>query len=318
MNAVFLDFGTLAADELDTAPLCDPLPGLRCFDHSPAATVSARLADAEVAFINKVRLDADTFAASPQLRYVGLAATGSDNVDLDAARRAGVTVTNIRGYCTQSVVEYVVGTLITLAHGINHYRDDVRQGRWQTARQFCLLDHPLRELSAMTLGIVGHGVLGQAVADAARSFGMRVLIAERPRAQRCREGRVPFDEMLEQVDALTLHCPLTPDTQHLLGVNELSRMKPNVLIVNTARGGLIDSTALVSALASGRVAGAAVDVLDHEPPVNGEPLLDYEGRNLILTPHIAWASATARQNAINQLGTNLQAWLGGQPVNQLA
>ena len=170
----------------------------------------------------------------------------------------------------------------------------------------------------MTLGIVGHGVLGQAVADAARSFGMRVLIAERPRAQRCREGRVPFDEMLEQVDALTLHCPLTPDTQHLLGVNELSRMKPNVLIVNTARGGLIDSTALVSALASGRIAGAAVDVLDHEPPVNGDPLLDYEGRNLILTPHIAWASATARQNAINQLGTNLQAWLGGQPVNQLA
>lgn len=317
MKAAFLDFGTLAAGELDLSPMTGRLPELECYDHTDPGDVAGRIDGVEVLFVNKVALDAAHLNGAGRLRYIGIAATGTDNVDLEAARDRGIVVTNVRGYCTGSVVDYVLGALITLGHSIDRYRRDVRDGRWQTAKTFCLLDHPIRELSAMTLGIVGYGELGRAVAEAASALGMRVLVAERKGARRCRNGRVTFAAMLTDADAVSLHCPLTDATERLIGQAELEAMGEDAMLVNTARGGLVDSNALVSMLSEGRIGGAAIDVLATEPPTDGDPLLEYRGANLILTPHIAWASATSRQNAIDQLGSNVGAWLEGKAQNRV-
>lgn len=317
MKAVFLDFATMGNGDLDRSPLHEVLPDLRLFDTTRPGDIPVRIADAELVLANKSRLDADTLGNAPSLRYIGLAATGTDNVDLVYARAHGIAVTNIRGYCTDSVVEHVFALLMTLARSLVPYRNAVRRGRWQHARTFCLLDHPVRELSSMTIGIVGHGELGSGVARMAGKLGMRVLIAGRRGVATRDDGRVDFDEMLEQADVVSLHCPLMPETRNLIGARELRLMKRDAFLVNTARGGLVDSAALVEALSAGRIAGAAIDVLPTEPPVDGNPLLDYEGDNLVLTPHIAWASADARRNALRELAANVAAFLDGEPRNRV-
>jgi glycerate dehydrogenase len=318
MKAVFLDFATMGAADLDRTPLSDALPGIDFFDSTSDAERLDRIVDAEFVLANKVRLDRKLLAAATRLKFIGLTATGTDNIDLATASEHGVAVCNIRAYCTESVVEHVFAVLLNLAHSIGRFDRDVRDGEWQRAADFCMLNHPIRQLSAMTMGIVGHGVLGRGVANMARNFGMRVLIARRRGAPAATDdGRTDFDQVLQECDVISLHCPLNGVTRLLFGAQEFRRMKPNAILVNTARGGLVDSVALVDALTSGEIAAAAIDVLPTEPPSDGDPLLGYSSSNLIVTPHIAWATTEARQNAINELAMNIRAFQRGKRRNRV-
>jgi len=316
MKAVFLDYSTLGPG-LDTSPLSDLIPDFQFFDATSDEQVASRIRDAEFVIANKVRLDDGLMEQAPKLRFVGLTATGTDNIDLDGARRRGIAVCNIRGYCSRSVVEHVFGVLLMLTHNLHRYAAAVRAGQWQQSRVFCMHDHPVRELSSMTIGIVGHGELGRSVANMARDFGMSVLIAARPGSDTVPGDRVSFDNILEQSDVISLHCPLTEDTRNLFGKAELQRMKSDSILINTARGALIDSAALVDALESGEIGAAAIDVLSNEPPVDGDPLLEYTGDNLVVTPHIAWSTERARQDAVNELAENIRAFLEGQERNRV-
>ena len=316
MNAVFLDFETMGPD-LDLSPIHEVVSELTIFERTGPEQIVERIADAECVYTNKVRLTSHVLERSAALRFVGLAATGTDNVDLDAAKRLDIAVSNSRAYCTQSVVEHVFGVLLAMTHSLSQYRETVRSGQWQRANSFCPLGHPVRELSAMTLGIVGYGELGRNVARVAETFGMRVLIARRPGSTDIDGDRVSFEKLLETSDVISLHCPLNDATRGLFGSDAFGRMKNDALLINTARGSLVDSAALATALRDGEIAAAAVDVLPQEPPVDGDPLLDYPDDNLILTPHIAWATNEARQNAINQLAASTQAFSKGERLNRV-
>lgn len=319
MKAVFLDFATVAADDLDVTPLRNVLPDIAFFDHTSAHDVVSRIGDAEFVFVNKVRITEAVLQSTPAVRFIGLTATGVDNVDLDAAARHGVAVCNIRGYCTQSIVEHVFAMMLHFSHSIGRYHSSVRRGEWQKADNFCMLQYPIRELSSQTIGIVGLGTLGSAVADMARQFNMRVLVARRPGADATPgDGRTDFRELLQACDVLSLHCPLTAENHHFLSDREFGLMKPTSMLINTARGALVDSAALVEALHNGQIAAAAIDVLSTEPPVAGDPLLDYNGDNLVVTPHIAWATVRARQNAIDELAANVVAFSAGRKRNRVA
>ena len=318
MKAVFLDFATVGSNELDISPLLQVLPDLEVFDNTAPDQVVERLAGAQVVFANKVRLTQDILNQTDAIRFIGLTATGVDNVDLAAAKQHGVAVCNIKAYCTQSVVEHVFAVLLSLSHNIGRYNQSVRAGNWQKASDFCMLEFPLRELSAMTIGIVGHGELGRGVEKISRQFGMSVLIARRPGQDPADEdGRTELRELLQQCDVVSLHCPLNDETEDLISAAELRLMKPTAILINTARGGLVDSAALVDALDTGEISAAAIDVLPQEPPVDGNPLLDYAGDNLIVTPHIAWATVEARQNAINETALNVAAFLDGKERNRI-
>ena len=316
MKAVFLDYSTVGSG-LDTSPLTTLLPELEFFDATRDYQVLGRISDAEFVFANKVRLSDDLISAAPRLRFIGLTATGTDNINLDSAQRHDVAVCNIRGYCTRSVSEHVFGVLLMLAHNLHRYAADVRGGAWQQSQNFCLLTHPVRELSSMTMGIVGYGELGSSVADKAREFDMEVIVSARPGSDPVPDDRVAFEELLERADVISLHCPLSDATHGLFGGRELERMKSTAILINTARGGLVDSAALAAALRDGEIAAAAVDVLPEEPPINGDPLLDYDGDNLLVTPHIAWSTDRARQDSIIQLAANVEAFLMGEERNRM-
>jgi len=277
-----------------------------------------RIGGAGIVIINKVRMTREVIAACGQLKVIGLIATGVDNVDLQAAKDNDVAVCNIRAYCTNSVVEHVFAVLLRMTHSIERYNQRVRAGAWQDAQSFCMLDFPVRELSAMTLGIIGYGELGRAIHRMADAFGMQVRIARRAGIDAVEgDGRLELDELLRTCDVISLHCPLTDATRNLIDADALSLMKPDALLINTARGGLVDSGALAEALASRSIGGAAIDVLAQEPPVDGDVLLDYEGDNLILTPHIAWATVEARQNAIDEVAANVKDFLAGGSRNRV-
>jgi len=316
MNAVFLDYATMGPD-LDLQPLRALFPELKLYDDTTDDEVAARIADSEFVFTNKIRLTNELLLQANNIRYIGLTATGTDNIDLETAKAQGIAVDNIRAYCTQSIVEHVFGTLLMLTHSLDRYNASTRGGDWQTSNDFCMLTYPIRELSAMTLGIIGYGALGQGVTRIARAFGMTVIVSARPGSDSVAKDRVAFDELLEQSDVISLHCPLTDQTRKLFDRTTIARMKPDAILINTARGALIDSAALVDALSSGHLAGAAVDVLSQEPPVDGDPLLDYDGENLVVTPHIAWGTDQARQNAIDELAANAAAFLAGQERNRV-
>jgi glycerate dehydrogenase len=316
MKAVFLDFGTMGTG-LDLRELESLVDELVVYDQSPPDSVAARIADADIVFTNKIRLTRELLDAAPDLKFIALTATGTDNIDTGCAKEHGIGVANIRHYCTQSVVEHVFGVLFALTHSLSRYQDSVRAGDWQRSSDFCMLHYPVRELSTMTLGIVGYGALGQGVARIAREFGMQVIVAARPGSDSVPDDRVGFDELLARSDVISLHCPLNDTTRRLFGAREFRAMKDSALFINTARGGLVDSQALADALASGEIAAAAIDVLPQEPPVDGDPLLDYRGDNLVLTPHIAWATAEARQNAIDELAANTRAFLQGLERNRV-
>jgi glycerate dehydrogenase len=311
MRALFLDYATVSFNgDLDPSSLRRVLPALELRDHTPQSAVAGAAADAEVLLVNKLRLGREVIEAARGLRLVTLAATGTNNVDLEAARERGVAVCNLRDYCTASVVQHVFGVLLMLTHRLREYDALVRSGAWQRGNQFCLLDFPIRELAGRRLGIVGYGALGKGVAHAARAFGLEVLVANRPGSERL-PARLDLDALLPQVDVLSLHCPLTPATTGLIGRRELGLMKPDAVLVNTARGALVDAAALADALRSGRLGGAAVDVLAQEPPVDGDPLLAGDLPNLVVTPHIAWAAREARQRCLDEMAANAADFLRG-------
>lgn len=307
---VFLDRDTLDADLRRPAFAHE----WRDYGETPATEIVERLRDSTIAVVNKVPLRAETLRQLPRLKLIAVAATGTDNIDLPFCRERGITVMNVRGYAGHTVPEHVLMLTLALRRNLIAYRADVRRGEWQRANQFCLLTYPIRDLRGSALGVVGHGALGAAVASLMRAVGMRVLVAERKGAAMTREGRAPFDEVLRRSDVLTLHVPLTPETRGLIGRDELALMRPSALLINCARGGVVDESALVEALREGTIGGAGVDVLTREPPrdENGDkhPLLALDLPNLIVTPHIAWASREAMQALADQLVDNIEAFVG--------
>lgn len=317
MKAAFLDFATVGSDELDDSPLRRLTDEFEVYDNTATEDIVSRIDGVEFVYVNKIRMTREIIEGAKNLKFIGLVATGVDNVDLDAAKENGVAVCNIRAYCTNSVVEHVFAMLLSLSHSLGLYHQSVRRGDWANAVNFCMLGYPLRELAGQRLGIVGYGELGRGVARVADAFGMNVLVSNRPGSDEAVAGRMDFEEVLQTSDFLSLHCPLTENTAGLIGRTELERMKNSAILINTARGGLVDSAALVAALANGTIAAAGIDVLSQEPPVDGDPLLDYQGDNLIITPHIAWATVEARQNAINEVAANVAAFLAGEERNRV-
>ena len=309
MKAVFLDFATVSGGDLDLARLQRLLPDLQLFDVTRAEDIAERTRGAAIVLINKLAMDEAAMAGNPALKLIVLAATGTNNVDLDAARRLGIGVCNIRDYCTPSVVQHVFAVLLSLTHGLREYERLARE-EWATSPQFTMLRQPIRELTGRVLGIVGYGVLGRGVARTAEAFGMKVEIANRPGGER-QPGRLDLHELLPRVDVLSLHCPLTPATVGLIGARELGLMKRDAVLINTARGALIDVHALAQALRDNRIGGAAIDVLPQEPPRDGSALLAAGIPNLILTPHTAWAARESRQRALDEMAANIEDFLRG-------
>ena len=316
MRAVFLDYGTVSSGDLDTGSLERVAPGIVLHAQTPAADVAARIAGFEAVFANKSVITRAMIESNPQLRLIALTATGTDNVDLVAAREAKVAVCNLRDYCTPSVVQHVFAMLLALTHRLRDYDALVHSGRWEQAGQFSVFPYPIRELQGRVFGIVGHGALGRAVARVATSFGMRVEIANRPGGP-ATEGRRDLDELLPQLDVLSLHCPLTDATRGLIGAARLARMKPDAVLINTARGALVDAKALAAALRGGHLGGAGIDVFEREPPPADHPLLDPTIPNLIVTPHIAWAARESRQRCLDELARNVESFLTGGHRNRV-
>jgi glycerate dehydrogenase len=316
MRAVFLDFGTVSNGDLDTASLERVVPGLVIHQQTSNAQVAERIAGFEVVFANKAIVNRAAIAAATRLRLIALTATGVDNVDVAAARESGVAVCNLVDYCTQSVVQHVFAMLLALTHRLREYDSLVRAGGWERAGQFSTFPFAIRELRGRVFGIVGYGTLGRAIGRTAAAFGMQVEVANRPGGPRL-DGRVELDELLPRADVLSLHCPLTDATRGLIGAARLARLKPDAVLINTARGALVDAAALAQALKAGRLGGAGIDVLEREPPPPGHPLLDPDIPNLILTPHVAWAAREARQRCLDELALNVAAFSQGRERNRV-
>jgi glycerate dehydrogenase len=283
----------------------------------PPEELPALLRDATIVVVNKTPLGRDLLGALPALRMIAVAATGYDNVDLACCRERGIVVSNIRGYALHTVPEHAFALILALRRNLAAYRDEVLAGRWQAADRFCLLAHPIEDLHGSTLGLLGEGVIGQGMARIARGFGMRVLFADHEPPKAPGIDYTPLDDLLRQSDVVSLHLPLGPGTRHIIGARELGLMKGGALLINTARGGLVDEAALVAALREGRIAGAGFDVLTAEPPRAGNPLLDVKLPNLLVTPHVAWASRQAMQGLADQLMDNIEAFAAGAPRNTL-
>jgi glycerate dehydrogenase len=310
-NIVFLDRDSLAASVRRPR-----------FDHhwtdypgTDAPDVVARLAEATIAITNKVPIRADDIALLPKLKMIAVAATGTDNVDLDACRARGIAVANIRNYSVVSVPEHVFSLILALRRNLVAYRFDVEAGRWEASTRFCLLDHPIADLAGSRLGIVGYGALGRKVAHLGRAFGMRIAVASRTPPEDSDVEVMALDQLLASSDVVSLHLPLNDQTRNVIGARELGLMKRTALLINTARGGLVDEQVLADALRQGVIGGAGFDVLTKEPPAPDNPLLQLRLPNFILTPHVAWASAGAMQTLADMLVDNIEAWAGGQPRN---
>jgi glycerate dehydrogenase len=317
MRAVFLDYATVSfGGDLDPGRLHRALPGLTLHDATPVARLGERLAGQAVAIVNKVELTGELITSSPALRLIVLTATGTNNVDLEAARARGIAVCNVRDYCTPSVVQHVFAVLLALTHRLRDYDRALKAGAWERATQFTMLDFPVRELAGRTLGIVGFGTLGRGVARVAQTFGMQVRVANRAGAP-AQPDRLDLPALLPLVDVLTLHCPITAATRNLIGAPQLALMKADAVLINTARGALVDAAALAAALRAGRLGGAAIDVLAEEPPVHGNPLLAPDLQNLIVTPHTAWAARESRQRALDEVAANVEDFLRGGRRNRV-
>lgn len=316
MKAVFLDYESLDKNDLDFSQLETVFDELKLFPTTTQAQLLERVQEAEVIISNKVVVDAATLQQCPQLKLILISATGTNNIDLVQARKQGIVVCNCQGYGTAAVAQHTLSLMLALATSLLKYDRAVKQGEWNKASQFCLLDFPIIELSGKTLGIVGYGELGQAVAKLAEAFGMKVLVASL--ANRPGDAsRVPFAELLPQVDFLSLHCPLTDDTRDLIDAQAFDAMKPSAFLINCARGGIVNEAALADALRQGKIAGAATDVLTVEPPKQGNVLLADDIPNLIITPHSAWGSVDARQRIVQQMQQNVLAFKAGQPIRQV-
>lgn len=314
-KTVFLDTHSLDRDDLEWRALLEIAPGLTQFPATTPDQTIERIRDAAIVISNKVILDAPVLAQAPKLKLVCVAATGTNNVDLDYCQQHGITVCNVRDYATASVVQHTFTLILALSTRLLDYQKAIHRGDWSRSDQFCLLDFPIAELQGKTLGIIGHGVLGKAVADLAHAFGMSVLISNRPGSHDCPIGRTPFDSVIAESDIISLHCPLANNTRNLISARVLEKMQDHALLINTARGGLIDEEALAEALRNHTIGGAGLDVLSQEPPPEDHVLLSSDIPNLVITPHTAWASQPSRQRLLNQLADNISAFVNGQPRN---
>lgn len=315
VRIVVLDGVTINPGDLDWSPL-RALGECEIYDRTAAGEVFARARDAAALLVNKVAISAEMISALSSLRYVGVLATGIDRIDVDAARERGVVVTNVPGYAAPSVAQAVFALLLELVCHTGVHAAGVRSGRWSRSDDFCYWDAPIIELSGLTLGVVGMGAIGREVARIASAFGMRVVACTRRNDEaRAADGieRLSLDALLSVSDVVSLHVPLTPETRGLIDATRLSRMRPSAILINTARGGLVDSGALAASLRDGRLAGAGLDVLDAEPPPPDHPLLT--APRCIVTPHVAWATTAARQRLLDAAVGNLRAWLAGSPRN---
>lgn len=279
--------------------------------------VVERLHGATIVISNKLALREAELSQTAELKLIAIAATGSDNIDLNYCRSHNIAVSNARGYAANSVPEHALMMILALRRNLFAYSADVQDGKWQQSKQFCLLTHELHDINGSTLGIVGYGSIGKAMARLGESVGMRVMISEHKGAASIREGRSLFDDVLRQSDVISLHCPLTDETRDMFGIAEFERMKRSSLLINTARGGLVNDAALIAALQNGLIAGAGFDALREEPPRTGNPLVDLNLPNFILTPHVAWASNEAVQALADQVIENIEAFIAGQPRNLL-
>jgi glycerate dehydrogenase len=302
---VFLERDTLKADL--RRPIFEHV--WRDYGSTRHEQVLERLEGATVAVVNKLPLRAETLARLPSLKLIAVAATGTDNIDLDFCRAHDIEVSNVRGYARETLPEHVLMLTLALRRNLLSYVEAVRAGEWQRAGQFCLHAREIRDLHGSTLGLVGHGTLGRGVERLARAFGMEVLISEHKGAAVLRDGRTPFEEVVKRADVLSLHVPLNDETRNMIGREEFELMKPSAILINCARGGVVEELALADALREGRIAGAGVDVLSAEPPREDNPLLAPNVPNLILTPHVAWAGRQAQQALADQLIDNIEAFV---------
>ncbi|WP_426415827.1 2-hydroxyacid dehydrogenase [Aestuariirhabdus sp. LZHN29] len=317
MRAVIVDEGTLASGDLDLSALLSIDADWQRHDYTRPEQLAERIAGAEVVLTNKVVIGRELIKSNPQLQYIGVLATGTNNIDLQAAEECGVAVTNVTGYGAPSVVQHCWSLILSLATRQGSYHRDIRAGRWAASEAFCLLDYPIMELAGKTLLLIGYGELGQGVARIAKAFGMSVVVANTPGSPNQRADRPELEPALAEADIVSLHCPLTEHTRHLLDERRLGLLKPSALLINTARGGLVDEAALAAALRAGQLGGAGFDVLSTEPPKGGNPLLAEDIPNLILTPHSAWGSREARQRLVMIAADNLNAFLAGDSRNRL-
>lgn len=315
MKIVVTDGYAMNPGDLDWSPL-RALGDVDIYDATPSDQVLERLAEAELVLTNKVAIDADLLDRLPRLRYIGVNATGTNVVDVGAAKRRGIVVTNVPAYGTASVAQFTFALLLELCHGVGEHARTVRAGDWTRSRDFCYWISPQRELHGKTLGIVGLGSIGSAVARIARAFGMNVLALDRGRSY-ADEAAARVDEarLLREADVLSLHCPLTPETQGWVNQDRIERMKPTALLINTSRGGLVVEADLAQALTAGWIAGAAVDVLSVEPPIADNPL--FSAPRCIITPHIAWATRESRERLLTAVVENARAFLAGCPQNEV-
>ncbi|MGB0834461.1 MAG: D-2-hydroxyacid dehydrogenase [Psychrobium sp.] len=307
-KGVLLDQITLGQD-IDLAALSQMFEQWQSYETTSADLLVERCYDAQVVITNKVCLSREHLIALPQLKVIGVAATGTNNIDMACAAELGIKVVNVKGYGNGAVAQHTMTLLLQLIGKTNQYQHYIEQGLWPLSPFFSCLDFTTYELAGKTLGIIGYGGLGQSVEKIARAFDMEILIADRPNATTIRDGRVAFESVLKQADVISLHCPLTDDNHHLVDEGALALMKSNALLINTARGPLIDELALLKALENNMIGGAALDVLSQEPPPADHPLLAYRGDNLIITPHIAWAAREARQRLVNLLAANLSKYI---------
>nr|WP_314765769.1 D-2-hydroxyacid dehydrogenase [uncultured Neisseria sp.] len=288
---------------------------LSSYGTTEAHETLARIRGADIIITNKVVISAEHIAANPQLKLIALAATGVNNVDVEAAKQNGTAVCNIRAYGNESVAEHAFMMMITLMRNLPAYQRDVAAGLWENSPFFCYLGAPMRDLNGKTLAIFGRGNIGKTLATYAQAFKMNVVFAEHKNAQSVRDGYVSFDEAIRFADVVSLNCPLTPQTANMIGEAELQQMKPGAILINCGRGGLVDEAALVAALKYGQIGGAGFDVLTQEPPRDGNPLLKARLPNLIVTPHIAWASQEAANRLFDILLDNINRFVAGNPQN---
>jgi glycerate dehydrogenase len=315
LTAVFLDYGTIGPG-VDCSAL-ERRAEVQYFDVTAGSAVVSRLQGADIAIVNKILLTSEILTQLPQLKLILVVATGTDIVALEQARQQGIAVYNIRDYCTASVTQHVIGMILALTHDLGGNHRLAVAGEWSRAEHFCMFDSPIRELSGRALGIVGHGTLGSAVGRVAAALGMRVLVAARPGAAP-ENGRLALAVLLAAADVVSLHCPLTAATQGLIGEPELELLGPQGVLINTARGALVDSAALAAALRGGRLGGAGIDVLEQEPPPDQHPLLDASIPRLIVTPHVAWSALESRQRALQQTAENIDDFLSGAARRRVA
>lgn len=303
-KGVFLDASTLGSD-IDLSPLADL--SCHCWEITTQTDVISRANNADYIITNKVKITAEIMAELPKLKLICVAATGTNNVDLVAAKKLGIAVKNVTDYAGTSIAQLVFSYISELLLHTNHYAQLVKQGAWSQSPHFCVLDKPFVELAGKTIGLIGYGTLAKSVERVAKAYDMRVVIAERKGVQKVRSGRTLFEDVIKQSDILSIHSPLTAQTENLIGELELNNMQASAVLINTARGGIVDELALLQALREKRIAGAATDVLTQEPPEKNHPMLIQQPENLIITPHIAWATKEARARVLSKVMDNIRA-----------